>query len=246
MCTELGVKFKWNELRSNHRVFMLKSNTTDTIVCKFLIICDQFLIHCICVCACVLLQALIETIKSETLRNVLREFAQHIFDDGGHNEKSDCCESDSEEKQTNVTFHLCNKKRFPDYNHWYKLVDDKIKKSNSPKPVMFTWLTQKQRDEAITDAKKHLIPDIKKIIEPKDCDYSAMKYPNADRYKFIRVYKNWKPTSSPQSSQSFALAKSFTGSNKKISKISGSKSKSKASYYTCSDVSTSRKYINHS
>lgn len=199
---------------------------------------------------CVLLQALIETIQSKTLRNVLREFAQHIFDDGGPNEKSDgdiffdarpidkfASESDSEQSQTDKTFHLCNEKRFPDYNHWYKLVDDKIKKSNSPKPAMFTWLTPEQRNEAINDLKKHPIPDIMKMDEPKDCDYSAMKYPDAD---------TWKPTSSSRSSQSFALAESFTGSNKKISKISsGSKSKSKASYYTCSDGSESRKQLNH-
>lgn len=168
-------------------------------------------------------QALIETIESETLRNVLREFAQHIFDDGGQNEES-----------SDHVFRLCNKKRFPDYNHWYKLIDDKIQESNLPKPVLFTWLTPKQRNEAIADLIKHHIPDIKEIDEPKDCDYSSMEY--------LEV-----PT---QSLQSFVSAEPFTGSNI-ISKRSGSKTKKtsrcsrscSARYYTCSDQSIPLKQL---
>lgn len=112
------------------------------------------------------------------------------------------------------------------------MVNDEIQKSSLPKPVMFTWLTPEQRYESIDYLKRHRTPDITKIAELKDCVYSRKKYPDVDRDKFTRAYKNWK-ASSPQSFMCADLSHE--------SGVPGSStSSSSGHYFTCSDGSNKK------
>lgn len=125
-----------------------------------------------------------EKIQSETLRKIFIQLAHHIFDDGS--------------KCTNKSTVFCgdDKKKIPDYNHWYRLVNDEIKKFDLPKPIIFSWLTHDQR-KAIIDLEVELTPDITNIDDPSKKDFTTMKYPDVKREYFTDVYKDWYGSSLP-------------------------------------------------
>lgn len=125
-----------------------------------------------------------EEIQSETLRNIFIQLAEHIFDDGA--------------KCTDKSTVFCgdDKKKFPDYDHWYRLVNDEIEKFDSPKPILFSWLTNEQR-KSIIDLGEHLPPNITKIDDPSKKDFITMPYPDVKRKYFADAYKYWNVSTLP-------------------------------------------------
>lgn len=132
-----------------------------------------------------------EKIQSKTLKKIFIQLAEHIFDDGGK------CSDKS------TVFCGDDKKKFPDYNHWYKLVNDEIAKFDLPKPIMFSWLTNEER-KAIIDLGEHLVQDITKIDDPSKKVFTTMKYPDVKRDYFMDAYKNWDASMLPIDSLSLS------------------------------------------
>lgn len=133
-----------------------------------------------------MLQEKIETIRSERLRNIFISLVIHIFDDGGDFSSDDEGYSG---KNSFIHSNVNVKMRFPDYDFYYKLVNDEIKKFNLIEPVMFSWLNDTARDDAIDDLTKHPIPDISNIRKPTNNDYISFEYPTVDTKYFTRAYK---------------------------------------------------------
>lgn len=127
------------------------------------------------------------------MKNIFISLAVHIFDDG------DKFESDDEEHAGINSFTHSDvnvEDRFPDYDFYYKLVNDEIKEFNDEEPVMFSWLMDTARDDAIDYLNAHPIPDIAKIRKPTHSDYVSFEYPTVDKEYFTRAYKDWKPHAS--------------------------------------------------
>lgn len=124
------------------------------------------------------------------MKNIFISLAVHIFDDGGE------FESDDEEYAgINTKFIHSDdnvKYRFPDYDFYYKLVNDEIEEFNDEEPVMFSWLMDTAKDDAIDYSNEHPTPDITKIRKPTHSDYISFEYPTVDKEYFTRAYTDWK------------------------------------------------------
>lgn len=169
-------------MKQTARVLKRKENTKKTIVrinlgniFRFPLIRSRLFPNLFLFFLC--FQKQMEKIQSETLRKIFIQLAEHIFDDGA--------------KRTNKSTIFCgdDKKKIPHYNHWYRLVNDEIEKFDLPKPIMFSWLTNKQR-QAVMDLGEHLTPDITNIDDPSEKDFTTMKYPDVKLEHFTDAYKS--------------------------------------------------------
>lgn len=162
-----------------------------------------------------MLQEKINGIRSEKLKDTFISLGVHILDDGGH------FESDEQGNSGENSFYQSNpnvKDRFPDYDLYYKHVNDEIEASDSEKPVMFSWLKGTAKVDAIRYLTDHPIPDITKIERPTNQNYyKVFKYPTVDKEYFTRAYQNWKPDASNiMSSSSTEYARSSSGKKARI------------------------------
>lgn len=88
----------------------------------------------------------------------------------------------------------------PNYDYFYKLVNDEINKFDLPKPIIFSWLkSSEQRKLAIADLKEHPAPNISNIKIP-----SSWKYDEPDFYYFTKLYQKWMPTAAAGKNHMYA------------------------------------------
>lgn len=100
------------------------------------------------------------------MREIFVRLAQHIFIDCAH-------------------------KQFPEYDVYYNWIDVEIHSFGLPEPVIFTWLKDEARDNAIADLNKFPTPNIKELFVPSNYDEYEIEYVDPDPDLFTREYAHW-------------------------------------------------------
>lgn len=74
----------------------------------------------------------------------------------------------------------------PNYNHFEELISSKIEELNGAfKPVLFTWLTPAEIDEAVVDLEHSPLPNTKDIDDPPT-NVELFKYPTVEYDYFAK------------------------------------------------------------